>query len=202
VLCYCSCARVRRLADANGLHGAAERVVACESLRALARVVAALQPRLTALFTARGTSTKRLEEFYVKSVAGANTLCRHAYTLLSTQLMPFEALCKRIEMTDFASKSPMGSSGSSYNAYVDEFKKELKLLKVRVDALKKAGALPHSVELTLWRETVGRCMETLLEGYTRTKKWCANLSRARVIDSLRTAAPMKDSCCASSICRS
>jgi hypothetical protein len=80
-----------RLADANGLYGAAKRSVAFESLVVLAQATKRLQPRLTKLLAARPGADKKLKDFLSSSVAAprrcaatAMSCCRRWCCRLST----------------------------------------------------------------------------------------------------------------------
>jgi hypothetical protein len=155
-----------RLADANGLYGAAKRSVAFESLVVLAQATKRLQPRLTKLLAARPGADKKLKDFLSSSVAGATALRRHGYVVLSSVVLPFEHMCRLVENTNWATTKSVETS----NAYVARYKEEYRLFAVRAQTLQQQGSIPRAVYALLWRQAVSRGMDTLIEGFARAKK--------------------------------
>jgi hypothetical protein len=157
---------VARLADANGLYGAAKRSVAFESLVVLAQATKRLQPRLTKLLAARPGADKKLKDFLSSSVAGATALRRYGYVVLSSVVLPFEHMCRLVENTNWANIKSVETA----NQYVARYKEEYRLFAVRAQTLQQQGSIPRAVFALLWRQAVARGMDTLIEGFARAKK--------------------------------
>ena len=116
-----------------------------------------------------------LEQFYAHSVDIVEDLRLFMYRNIAQHLVALDTVPSMVEKVKWDATT---SHEEQERPYVVHIKKELGMLDMRLDGLRKQGCFPHRCRTLMWEAIVLHVMDdVLLEGYSRIKK-CSPEGRA------------------------
>ncbi|KAL7636151.1 UNVERIFIED_CONTAM: hypothetical protein RMT77_012908 [Armadillidium vulgare] len=157
----------------ESLYSLPVRVIAVESLLFLSQQLEFLQSQIESLMPSSNSKKNFLQKFYSNTVLLTSEVRIHVYMHVASRVVDYDSLVNQMSSVKWDISDLM----SQHSPYVDVLLRQLQILSMRIEELRRSHPIPSEAEKCLWESVIRYTHRALLEGFASAKK-CTNEGRS------------------------